>query len=108
MLTTVGAHGIPNSSHWILSTWWIPNFPYVGNSGSSGDPESSVPEEEHLEIDKEISPDSTMLLTIIEASRADPEDELSYTEKLQPFTWQRSTGTSSNYSHILLYFLFSM
>ena len=58
----------------------------MDNSGGSGDPESGVPEEEHLEIDEEISPNSTMLLTIIEASCADPEDEPSYTEKPQPFT----------------------
>ena len=105
---TVGAHGIPNPGCWILSTQWIPNFPYAGNSGGSGDLESSVPKEEHLEIDKENSPDSTILLTMIEASRADPEDEPSYTEKLQLFTSWSPTGTSSNYSHILLHFLFSM
>ena len=58
----------------------------MGNSGGSGDLESGVPEEEHLEIDEEISPDSTMLLTMIEASHADPEDEPDYMEKLQPFT----------------------
>ena len=58
---------------------------HAGNSGGSGDSESGVLEEEHLEIDKEISPNSTMLQNLPSLKP----------QKLQLFTWWSPTGTSN-------------
>ena len=55
------AFPIPVAESFPPDEFQISSNTHVGNSGGSGDLESSVPEEEHLEIDKEISPDSTML-----------------------------------------------